>query len=174
MDKDWCALTWGRWVPLERYAIIRTGPAVPGVYRIRRQGGVGNRLVYIGQTGRTLRSVCSHSPLALTPSSVPLTTLTQRRHPLAHAAMPCAPVAGAVQVLRGTEDMLLWRHRDRYRRIHRGQLRPASIPATRPTNPLDRAKRAIQRPDAGRSGRRHHIEGTPGVDFFHFPPTPAG
>jgi len=55
MDKDWCALTWGLWVPLERQAIIRTTPALPGVYRIRRKGGAGNRLVYIGQTGRTLR-----------------------------------------------------------------------------------------------------------------------
>ena len=171
MDKDWCALTWGRWVPLERYAIIRTGPAVPGVYRIRRQGGVGNRLVYIGQTGRTLRSVCSHSPLALTPSSVPLTTLTQRRHPLAHAT--CAPVAGAVQVLRGTEDMLLWRHR-----IDIGVSTEANCGPLLSRLHGRRTRWIVPR---GRSSARTpggptapHIEGTPGVDFFHFPPTPAG
>ena len=61
---------------------------------------------------------------------------------------------------------------DRYRRIHRGQLRPASIPATRLTNPVDRAKRAIQRPDAGRSDGASH-RGHSGGRFFPFPTHPC-
>ena len=68
MDKDWCALTWGPWVPLERQAVMRIGhQLMPGVYRIRRQGGAGNRLVYIGQTGGHYGIGCSPSPPALTP-----------------------------------------------------------------------------------------------------------
>ena len=142
MDKDWCALTWEPWVPLERQAIMRTGPAVPGVYRIRRQGGVGNRLVYIGQTGRTLRerllALAAGVNAEQCPFNDPHTAAPHlwflRRQGGARLECSCAPVAGDVQVLRGTEDMLLWRHRvttgvsteANYGRFYPGYTRPTN------------------------------------------------
>jgi hypothetical protein len=142
MDKDWCALTWGLWVPLERQAIIRTTPALPGVYRIRRKGGAGNCLVYIGQTGRTLRERLLSLAAGVNAESCPFND--------PHTAAPhlwllrlrdgirlecsCATVAGDVQILRGTEDMLLWRHRietgvsteANYGRFYPGYTRPTN------------------------------------------------
>ena len=55
MSDDWCGLGWTQWAPLQRQAILQVAPTLPGVYRIRHQGGEPNRLVYVGQTGRSLR-----------------------------------------------------------------------------------------------------------------------
>jgi hypothetical protein len=115
MDKDWCALTWGLWVPLERQAIIRTAPALPGVYRIRRKAGAGNRLVYIGQTGRTLRerllALAAGVNAEQCPFNDPHTAAPHlwllHQHDNIQLECSCAPVVGNVPVLRRTEDMLL-------------------------------------------------------------------
>lgn len=142
MDKDWCARTWGPWVPLERQAIIRAAPPVPGVYRIRRQGGAGNRLVYVGQTGRTLRerllALAAGVNAEQCPFNDPHTAAPHlwllRQQAAAQLECSCAPVAGDVQILRGTEDMLLWRHRmetgrsteANYGRFYSGYIRPTN------------------------------------------------
>ena len=117
MDKDRCALTWGLWVPLERQAIIRTAPTLPGVYRIRRKGDAGNRLVYIGQTGRdttgALLSLAANVNAESCPFNDPHTAALHlwllRLRDGIRLECSCATVAGDVQILRGTEDMLLWR-----------------------------------------------------------------
>jgi len=142
MNEDWCALTWGPWVSLEQPAIIRAAPTLPGVYRIRRKGGAGSRLVYIGQTGRTLRERLLSLAAGVNAESCPFND--------PHTAAPhlwllrlrdnirleCswATVAGDVPILRGIEDMLLWRHRieagasteANYGRFYPGYTRPTN------------------------------------------------
>src|SRR5215467_7171691 len=54
MGRTWSGLTWGTWLPLERKAITCAVPTEPGAYRIRHADGRSIRLVYIGQTGRSL------------------------------------------------------------------------------------------------------------------------
>jgi hypothetical protein len=119
MDAGWCGLAWTSWVPLERQAIRRSALALPGVYRIRRGSGQEGRLVYVGQTSRTLRerllSLARGTNAAECPFNDPHTAAPYlwllRQKESAHLECSCAPVAGDVQTLRGTEDMLLWRHR---------------------------------------------------------------
>ncbi|MDM0052012.1 hypothetical protein [Variovorax sp. J22R115] len=50
--KDWCGLSWSQWVAFDGgdFASLTTGP---GVYRIRVVGQ--SSLVYVGQTGRSVR-----------------------------------------------------------------------------------------------------------------------
>lgn len=115
----WCGLTWTPWVPLEREAIRRTAPGLPGVYRIRRAGGQPGRLVYVGQTGRKLRerllSLAAGTNAEACPFNDPHTAAPHlwllRELEGARLECSCAPLAGDVRILRGTEDMLLWRHR---------------------------------------------------------------
>jgi hypothetical protein len=53
-NEDWCSLSWSPWVPLmtteEEFKILKE----PGVYRIKPVNE--NYLIYIGQTGRNVRS----------------------------------------------------------------------------------------------------------------------
>ncbi|MFL5288298.1 MAG: hypothetical protein ACJ8AW_46925 [Rhodopila sp.] len=119
MDLDWCGLAWTPWAALERQAIRQTAPTVLGVYRVRRHGDGPARLTYVGQTGRGLRE----RPLTLAadvnaddyPFNDPHTAAPHlwllRRLDGAQLECSCAPMPGTVQILRGTEDMLLWRHR---------------------------------------------------------------
>lgn len=119
MDAAWCSLAWTPWVALERETIRRTALGLPGVYRIRHAGGQPERLVYVGQTGRTLRerllSLGAGTNAEECPFNDPHTAAPHlwllRRLRGAQLECSCAPVTGDVQVLRGTEDMLLWRHR---------------------------------------------------------------
>jgi hypothetical protein len=55
LDEGWCGLSWTPWTPLERQAVRHTTPTLPGIYRVRRDTEELQRLVYVGQTGRTLR-----------------------------------------------------------------------------------------------------------------------
>jgi hypothetical protein len=142
MDAGWCGLAWTPWVPLEREAIRVTALTFPGVYRIRRAGGAPERLVYVGQTGRTLRerllSLAAGVNTEECPFNDPHTAAPHlwllRRLVNAWLECSCAPVAGDVQVLRGTEDMLLWRHRveaglsaeANYGRFYPGYARPTN------------------------------------------------
>ena len=142
MGKDWCCITWGPWVPLERYAIIRTASDAPGVYRVRRQDGAADRLVYIGQTARSLRERLLALAAGVNADSCPFNDphtaaphlWLLRRQDRAQLECSCAPVVGDVQVLRGTEDMLLWRHRvttglsteANYGRFYPGYTRPTN------------------------------------------------
>ena len=51
---SWCGFTWSEWVPFNEFSGRREAlPAKPGVYRVRPADG--DYLMYIGQTGRTLR-----------------------------------------------------------------------------------------------------------------------
>lgn len=142
MDQVWCNLAWTPWVPLEREEIRRTTPTLPGVYRIRSEDRSPNRLTYIGQTGRTLRerllSLVPGVNNEECPFNDPHTAAPHlwllRRLDGARLECSCAPVAGDVQVLRGTEDMLLWRHRvetglpveANYGRFYPGYARPTN------------------------------------------------
>lgn len=54
LNPSWCGLAWSAWVPFEYFHERRTAlPAGPGVYRVRPVDD--DCLMYIGQTGRTLR-----------------------------------------------------------------------------------------------------------------------
>ena len=72
MDKDWCALTWGPWVPLERQAIMRIGAQL-----CLASTGSGAKVVLetassiSGKQAGRYGSACSRSPPTLTPSSCP-------------------------------------------------------------------------------------------------------
>jgi hypothetical protein len=50
---DLLGLTWSSWVPLESARRDPAIPALPGLYRIRSVET--GRILYVGQTGRTLR-----------------------------------------------------------------------------------------------------------------------
>lgn len=142
MDAAWCRLDWTPWVALERETIRQTAMGLPGVYRIRHAGGQPERLVYVGQTGRTLRerllSLAAGANAEECPFNDPHTAAPHlwllRRLDGARLECSCAPVAGDVQDLRGTEDMLLWRHRvetglsaeANYGRFYPGHARPTN------------------------------------------------
>ena len=142
MSAVWCGLEWTPWVPLKRGTILGTTPRRSGVYRIRHVGGQPERLVYIGQTGRALRerllalvagANAEECPFNDPHTAAPYLWLLQRLDG-AHLECSCAPVAGDVQALRDTEDMLLWRHRietnlsveANYGRFYRGYARPTN------------------------------------------------
>jgi len=127
--KDWCGLQWTKWVPLQREAIRQAVAHVgPGVYRIRYKGRNPNRFVYIGQTGRNLRArlltlaSCAnglHCPYNDPHTAAPHLWLLRRfgKFQFECSGAPIdLPRSGkkpntVKQILRGTEDMLLWRHR---------------------------------------------------------------
>jgi hypothetical protein len=139
---SWCGLAWTPWAPLEREAVRRTAPAVPGVYRVRRANGEECRLVYVGQTGRTLRerllSLAVGVNAATCPFNDPHTAAPHlwllRQLDGIRLAFSCAPVGGDRSFRRGTEDMLLWRHRietnlsteANYGRFYPGYARPTN------------------------------------------------
>jgi hypothetical protein len=178
--ETWSGLDWTSWCPLENDAIRRATPAVPGVYRIRRKDENVNRLVYVGQTGRTLRERLRSLATGVNGKQCPFNdphTAAPHLWFLRHQdgvslECACAPVAGDAQVLHGTEDMLLWRHRmetglsteANYGRFYPGY--------TRPTN------RWIGRRRAGTStpGRRAEPLRAPneGVDFSNSHPVLCG
>lgn len=117
---NWCGLTWTNWQPLDQLMVIsRQISDIPGVYRIRPQGGF--QLVYIGQTRMGLRSrlrMLYHCYDEKMPYNDP------------HTAAPClwawrietgmqfefsvASFSGSDQERQVLEDMLLWQHRVEY------------------------------------------------------------
>jgi hypothetical protein len=149
--QDWCGLQWTEWVPLQRAAIRRAVThSGPGVYRIRQEGGNSNCLTYIGQTGRDLRGrlqqlarsvngkECPYNdPHTAAPHLWLLRTLDNVQFECSGAPV-VTPRSGcpnsAKQILRGTEDMLLWRHRvdvnqstvANYGRFYPGYSRPSN------------------------------------------------
>ena len=143
MDDAWGGLTWTAWVPLEREAIRRVAPALPGIYRVRRADGMPGYLVYVGQTGRTLRerllALAAGANANECPFNDPHTAAAHlwllRQLDGARFECACAPITGDVKVLRGTEDMLLWRHRvetgrsteANYGRFYPGYARPTNL-----------------------------------------------
>ena len=119
MDKDWCALTWGPWVPLDRQPIMGTGPAVPGVYRIPAPRWCWKsprlyRADRLDATGAPTR-VAAGASAEQCPFNDPHTAAPHlwllHQHDHVQLECSCAPVVGNVPVPPGTEDMLLWRHR---------------------------------------------------------------
>lgn len=142
MDQDWCNLAWTPWVRLEREEIRRSAPAVPGVYRVRSEDRSPNRLIYIGQTGRSLRerllALASGVNAEGCPFNDPHTAAPHlwllHRLDGTRLECSCAPLVGDVQIFRGTEDMLLWRHRvetglpveANYGRFYPGYVRPTN------------------------------------------------
>jgi len=115
---DWCHLSWTEWQPFKADFVRSSAPAFPGIYRIRR-AGIAKRLTYIGQTNRTLRERLSalasgtyaercpfNDPHTAAPHLWLMTKLDG-----AQLEFSCALVVGGRRTLRGTEDMLLWRHR---------------------------------------------------------------
>jgi hypothetical protein len=100
------------------------------------------RLIYVGQTGRTLRERllslaagvnAEECPFYDPHTAAPHLWLLRRLNGV-RLECSCAPVAGELQVLRGTEDMLLWRHRvetglsteTNYGRFYPGYARPTN------------------------------------------------
>lgn len=54
LSDTWCGLKWSGWVPLSNeHNELKKIPTIPGLYRIRPIGK--DFLIYIGQTGRSLR-----------------------------------------------------------------------------------------------------------------------
>jgi hypothetical protein len=158
---DWCGLQWTEWVPLQSAAIRRAVThRGPGVYRIRQKGGNPNRLVYIGQTGRDLRGrlqalarcvngqECPYNdPHTAAPHLWLLRTLDNVQFECSGASMVAPPPGHpntAKQIYRGTEDMLLWRHRvdvnqstlANYGRFYPGFGRPSNRRDGRMATPL--------------------------------------
>ena len=104
--------------------------------------GAGNRLVYIGQTRRTLRerllALAAGVNAEQCPFNDPHTAAPHlwllHQHDNIQLECSCAPVVDNVPVLRGTEDMLLWRHRvatglsteANYGRFYPGYTRPTN------------------------------------------------
>lgn len=139
---EWRGLSWTPWGPLEGGTIRRTAPAQAGIYRVRRMADQQLRLTYMGQTGRTLRE----RVLALARGTNADECLFNDPHTAAphlwllrhrdgvQLYWSCAPVAGDGRILRGTEDMLLWRHRvetgmsteANYGRFYPGYARPTN------------------------------------------------
>lgn len=142
LEGDWCGLNWTPWAPLEWNPVRRTAPVVSGVYRVRRECGELRRLVYVGQTGRNLRerlvALAAGVNAQECPYNDPHTAAPHlwllRRLDGAHFEFSCAPVQGDKKALRGTEDMLLWRHRletgvsaeANYGRFYPGYARPTN------------------------------------------------
>ena len=115
---DWCNLSWTQWQPLEADFVRAFAPGSSGIYRIRRTG-LANRLTYIGQTGRTLRerllALANGTHAEQCPFNDPHTAAPHLwlmvRLDRAQLEFSGTSVIGDLPTLRGTEDMLLWRHR---------------------------------------------------------------
>ena len=159
--QDWCGLQWTKWVPLQSAAIRRAVThRGPGVYRIRQEGGNSNCLTYIGQTGRDLRGrlqalarcvngqECPYNdPHTAAPHLWLLRMLDNVQFECSGALVvtprPEPPNTGK-QIYRGTEDMLLWRHRvdinqstvANYGRFYPGYGRPSNRQDGRIAAPL--------------------------------------
>ena len=161
----WCGLAWTPWRPLDRQDVRTTAPQLGGVYRIRREGDP-RRLVYIGQTGRGLRerllALTRHTNAQRCPFNDPHTA-APHLWLMVHLdevelEFSCAPVVGDVSMLRGTEDMLLWRHRvesscsteANYGRFYPGWSRPTnrSIKRGGVNAPGRQAARLVRQMDA--------------------------
>jgi hypothetical protein len=160
MEPSWCGLSWTLWAALERQAIRETAVAQPGVYRIRRRGDHHGPLTYIGQTGRRLRERLQELAGGVNGTDAPFND--------PHTAAPhlwlllrldgaafefsCAALPADVPILRGTEDMLLWRHRletglsteANYGRFYPGYARPTNRPAAQNGSGGARQTRALQ------------------------------
>jgi hypothetical protein len=137
----WCELSWTPWQALRAEAISATAPKAPGLYRVRR-AGCTSRLVYIGQTGRTLRerlmALAAGANGEACPYNDPHTAAPYlwllRRVEAVELEFSAAAVAADRPTLRGMEDMLLWRHRielgcsteANYGRFYSGYTRPTS------------------------------------------------
>ena len=115
---DWCNLSWTQWQPLEADFVRAFAPVSSGVYRIRRTG-LAKRLTYIGQTGRSLRerllALANGTHAEQCPFNDPHTAAPHLwlmvRLDRAQLEFSGTSVIGDLSTLRGTEDMLLWRHR---------------------------------------------------------------
>jgi hypothetical protein len=115
---DWCNLSWTKWQPFKADFVRASAALSSGIYRIRR-AGLAKRLTYIGQTSRTLRerllALASGTYAQQCPFNDPHTAAPHlwlmTRLGGAQLEFSCAPVVGDRPTLRGTEDMLLWRHR---------------------------------------------------------------
>ena len=112
----WCGQAWGPWMPFESgdFGLLPTGP---GLYRIRAIGRRG--LVYLGETGRSLRGRLSSLRRGVLGRRMPFSD--------PHTAGPglwayrrernfryeCSAVAfdGELRQRRGLECYLLWRYR---------------------------------------------------------------
>jgi len=113
----WAGLDWTPWLSLDRQSVARHALLEQGVYRIRAAGAAA--LVYIGQTGRTLRSrlhalrrnVERDAPPFNDPHTAAPHLWLLRRHGGVDFEFSCAAITGSSITLRGTEDMLLWLHR---------------------------------------------------------------
>ena len=115
---EWCNLNWTEWQPLEAGFIRAFAPLSSGVYRVRRSGEA-KRLTHVGQTGRTLRrrlmELANGTHAQQCPFNDPHTAAPY--HWLisylqgAQLQFSCTPVSGDHGTLRGTGDVLLWRHR---------------------------------------------------------------
>lgn len=53
LSREWCGLQWTEWIPFSNNNLLSQLPAKPGLYKIRPVGS--DFLVYIGQTGRSLK-----------------------------------------------------------------------------------------------------------------------
>ncbi len=151
---DWCGLPWTTWAPLDSRSVRSLAPKFPGLYRIRR-AGANTPLTYIGQTGRTLRERLLSLSNGVHTDRCPFNdphTAAPHLWLLSHLEgveleFSCAPVEADRSILRGTEDMLLWRHRvevGRSTEANYGRFFPGW---SRPTN------RQVRRAGVSRPGR---------------------
>lgn len=53
LSREWCGLQWTEWIPFADKKLLSQLPAKPGLYKVRPVGA--DFLVYIGQTGRSLK-----------------------------------------------------------------------------------------------------------------------
>jgi hypothetical protein len=148
-DSCWCGSAWTEWVPLDPSAgRLKTLPLAPGVYRVRPSGG--SVLLYIGQTGRTLRArirELAHAYRDAMPFNDPHTAAPhlwalRTENSMTFEVSTC-PMDTAKKNLRGMEDYLLWKYR-----LERGESTVCNYGRfhpqfTRPTNMRD-----------GRAGQR--------------------
>ena len=153
---NWCSLNWTEWQPLETDFIRVFAPLSSGVYRVRRTGEE-KHLTYIGQTGRTLRrrlmelangAHAHQCPFNDPHTAAPYHWLISHLQG-AQLQFSCTPVSGDHGILRGTEDMLLWRHRvenkcsteSNYGRFYPGWLRPSNKREGRNAKPLSQGQK---------------------------------
>jgi len=120
LSHDWCRLAWTPWAPFKvQHPLFSLLPLGPGVYRVRPVGQ--SRLVYIGQTGRSVRGRLGD--LCRTTLRNPLIMPFDDPHTAAPSLwalkeaegmdFECsgAPVAVPKQVREAMECYLLWQYR---------------------------------------------------------------